>query len=67
MTQIKYPHIQVQLTGNDGNAFMIIGNVAAAIRKVEGAEAANAYADEAMQMGSYDDFLAFTMNTVTCN
>lgn len=27
MSDIKYPHVQVRLTGRDGNAFAIIANV----------------------------------------
>jgi hypothetical protein len=29
----KYPDIVVQLSGEDGNAYMIIGNVASALRR----------------------------------
>jgi hypothetical protein len=29
----KYPNIKVQLTGNDGNAFAILGKVRQAMRK----------------------------------
>lgn len=32
MATVKYPNIHVQLTGEDGNAFNIIGTVARAIR-----------------------------------
>ncbi len=30
---IKYPEVQVQLTGNDGNAFAILGNCQKAARR----------------------------------
>ena len=33
MSEIKYPEIQVQLTGTDGNAFAIMGAVQKALRK----------------------------------
>jgi hypothetical protein len=31
--ETKYPHIEVQLSGEDSNAFHIIGQVAIALRK----------------------------------
>lgn len=31
----KYPHIEVQLSGEDGNAFMIIGRVRSAMRRAD--------------------------------
>jgi hypothetical protein len=30
---MRYPDIKVRLTGEDGNAFMIVGRVAGALRK----------------------------------
>lgn len=30
---VKYPDIEVQLTGNDGNAFAIMGTVSQALRR----------------------------------
>lgn len=33
MSDVKYPEIEVRLTGVDGNAFAIIGAVARAMRK----------------------------------
>jgi hypothetical protein len=35
MTEPKYPHIKVQLTGNDGNAFAIMGAVSKALRRAD--------------------------------
>ena len=32
MSEPKYPHIEVQLTGKDGNAFAILGEVKNALR-----------------------------------
>jgi hypothetical protein len=32
MPEVKYPNITVQLTGNDGNAFAILGAVSKALR-----------------------------------
>jgi len=31
--ETKYPEIEVQLTGNDGNAFSIMGTVTKALRR----------------------------------
>lgn len=60
----KFPHIEVQLTGNDGNAFAIIGAVTKAMRR--GGVSANdikAYQSEAMS-GDYDNLLATSMRYV---
>ena len=35
MTQVRYPDIEVQLSGVDGNAFMIIGLVQEALREAD--------------------------------
>jgi hypothetical protein len=35
MSDIKYPDIEVQLTGEDGNAMMIIGRVCNALRRAK--------------------------------
>ena len=61
---VKYPDVTVQLTGRDGDAFAIIGAVSRALRKQVGAEAANEYAHEAMDCGSYDELLVHAMSTV---
>lgn len=61
---VQYPNVTVQLTGEDGNAFYIIGAISKAIRASEGAEAATEYRDNAMASGSYDDLLRHAMKTV---
>ena len=61
---IKYPHIDVQLSGEDGNAYSIIGRVKKAIEREEGHEAACAFREQAMAVASYDDLLALAMHTV---
>lgn len=50
---VKYPNIEVQLSGEDGNAFFIIGRVRKALRK-GGATTAECdeFMDEAMS-GDY--------------
>lgn len=60
---VKYPDVEVELIGQDGNAFMILGRVGPAIRKAHGKEAEQAYMDEAMA-GDYENLLAVTMQTV---
>jgi hypothetical protein len=53
----RYPDVTVQLTGEDGNAFAIMGAVARALREagVPKAEVAR-YMKESMS-GGYDDLL----------
>jgi len=63
-TEIQYPDVTVQLTGEDGNAFAIIGTVARALRKTGHREAADAFITDAMALGSYDDLLRLCMTTV---
>lgn len=60
----KYPKIKVQLTGMDGNAFAIMGAVAAALRKagVPAAEISQ-YREESMS-GDYDNVLRTAMSWV---
>ena len=63
----KYPDIFVQLTGEPGNAFYIIGAVAKALRraKVDKAEI-DAFQKEATS-GDYDHVLVTAMKWVTVN
>lgn len=65
MSDIKYPHVQVRLTGRDGNAFAIIAYVRNGLREAGLPEAANAWASDAMSSESYDELLALAMRTVT--
>ena len=61
---IKYPDIEVQLSGNDGNAMSIIGKVSGALKK-EGIERSviNEFADEAMS-GDYNNVIQTCMKWV---
>ena len=62
--EIRYPDITVQLTGNDGNAFMIIGAVSRALRRHGvGKEEIDAFTKEAMS-GDYNHLLATCMKWV---
>jgi hypothetical protein len=61
MTAVKHPEITVELLGQDGNSFMILGLVAKALRRagVPKDEIAQ-YQKEAMS-GDYDHLLQTTM------
>lgn len=61
----KYPDIEIQLTGQDGNAFSIIGRVSKALQraKIPKNEIDN-YVTEATS-GNYDNLLQTTMKWVT--
>ena len=60
----KYPDVHVQLSGEDGNAFFIIGRVRKALRQagVENSEL-DAFSEEAMS-GDYDNVLRTAMKWV---
>ena len=65
MTDVKYPDAYVQLSGEDGNAFSIIGAVRAAIKDAGyGYKAAVDFSEEALESPSYDDLLRLCMETV---
>jgi len=60
----KYDNIEVQLTGEDANGFLIVGRVSTALRKngVSDDEI-SAYRDEAMN-GDYAHLIGVTADTV---
>lgn len=60
----KYPDVTVQLVGEDGNAFAIIGRVSHALRKEVGPDAAREFTVTAMSTGSYDELLRLITDTV---
>lgn len=61
---IKYPNVKVRLTGTDGNAFMIIGNVQRALRQAKVPhEELELFREEAMS-GDYDNVLQTCMRWV---
>lgn len=67
MMNPKYPHVQVQLVGSDGNAFAIMGRTARAMR--QGGvpkEEIDMFFDEATA-GDYNDLLATCMRWVECS
>jgi len=60
----KYPEVEVQLTGEDGNAFNLIGIVRRAMRSAGvPAEEIGAFCTEAMS-GDYDHLLQTCMQWV---
>lgn len=61
----KYPDITVQLTGNDGNAFAIMGAVKNALRRNKVPEKEiEQYIDESTE-GDYNNLLRVAMDWVT--
>ena len=67
MSKPKYPNIEVQLTGEDGNAFAVIGIVRNALRKNDvPIEEVNKFIAEAMS-GDYDHVLQTCMSYVEVN
>jgi hypothetical protein len=62
---VKYPEIEVQLVGGDGNAFAILGAVTKAMRRagVEKSEQDKFMAEATS--GDYDDLLCTAMKWVS--
>jgi len=61
----KYPEIEVELTGHDGNAFAIMGAVSNALRKGGvSKEEINEYTTQSMS-GDYDNLLRTAMSWVS--
>lgn len=60
----KYPEVTVKLIGQDGNAFNIIGLVAAALKKAGHKEAAAEFTQRAFDSGSYDEVLRLVRESV---
>jgi hypothetical protein len=63
--KVKYPEVVVQLTGEDGNAFFILGSIRRALRKANVPQAEiDVFIHEATR-GDYDDLLQTCMKWVT--
>ena len=63
-TTPKYPDIEVQLSGNDGNAFAVLGAVTRALKRAGvPADDVKAFTDEATS-GDYDHLLSTCMRWV---
>jgi hypothetical protein len=63
--EVKFPDITVQLSGEDGNVFGIIGRVTEALRRAGHREEAKQYSREMFAAESYDHALQITMSWVT--
>lgn len=67
-TTPRYPHVHVQLTGEDGNVFAILGRVRRALAKAGVSDSEiKAFFDEATAAGSYDDVLLTVMRWVNAS
>lgn len=64
MPEAKYPEIEVQLTGTDGNAMSIMAKVGAALRRGGHPGEVNQFMEEAMS-GDYDNVLSTCMRWVS--
>jgi hypothetical protein len=60
----EYPEVYVQLTGQSGNVFFVIGKVSQAIRQAHGQEAARKFQKEARACEDYDHVLQLCIRTV---
>ena len=66
-TEVRFPEIEVQLSGEDGNAFAILGRVRRKLRRAGATEEEQAeFMDEAMA-GDYDYLLQTVMRWVIVN
>jgi hypothetical protein len=64
-TESRYPHIEVKLIGEDGNAFAILGRITRAMRRHGIGDAdVKAFMAEATS-GDYDHLLATAMHWVS--
>ena len=65
MSSVKYPEIEVQITGNDGNAYAIMSSIQKAMRRAEIPQhEIEQYLNQSMS-GGYDNLLRVAMNWVT--
>ena len=62
---VKYPEIEVQLTGNDGNAFAIMGAVRKALKREKVSADEIAEYTKQSTSGDYDNLLRVAMSWVT--
>ncbi len=65
-TEVKYPEVHVDLIGQDGNIFDILGRVSFAMRQANiPKDEINLWIKEAMEKKNYDECLCFIMDSVT--
>jgi hypothetical protein len=60
----RYPQVRVRLSGTDGNAHILIGKVAVALRRQVGDDAADTFNTAAYGCGSHDELLRLIQSTV---
>ena len=61
----KFPHVEVELVGQDGNAFAVLGKVSKAMRRADVDKTdIDAMMNEAMS-GDYNHLLQTVMKTVS--
>ena len=66
--EVRYPNIEVELVGGDGNAFAIIGSVSKALRRAKVPfDEVKEFQTQCMMSESYDALLRFVMQTVIVN
>lgn len=65
MSQPTYPHVTARLTDSDGNVFAIVQRVSSALKAAGEQPAAEAWREDAMASGSYDEVLQKAMALVT--
>lgn len=63
-TTVKYPHVKVQLTGHDGNAYAIINRVSQALRRHGVSQADVLRFQTEAGSGTYDNVLQACMKWV---
>lgn len=61
----KYPDVLVQMTGQDGNVFFIIGRVSKALREAGHVDQVQAFVNEVTDTDSYDAALAVVQQWVS--
>jgi hypothetical protein len=64
---VKYPHVEVQLVGQDGNAFAVMARVSQAMRRAKVPKEEIDKFFEECKSGDYDHLLRTCMEWVTCD
>lgn len=64
MNGVRYPEVNVKLTGRDGNAFSILGRVRGALRSADVPEDEVARFVREATSGDYEDLLVTVMRWV---
>lgn len=64
-TETRYPEIEVELVGNDGNAFVILGAVGKALRRAGVSQAERDEFTAEATAGDYDHLLQTAMRWVS--